>query len=88
MAFTRAYYWRAVKALARETGQSVSQARKGNWQEYAQAEKQRRIDAAEKGAATRRQREDEEKRTGGGGGEGDDWIVEEPIDTVGGRIYP
>jgi hypothetical protein len=87
MAFTRSYYWRAVRELARDQGISVKEARKQDWQAYAQAERERRSEAAHRGAETRARRE---REAGSYAPEGtpEDWVVEEPIDEVGGRWYP
>jgi len=86
VAYTRSYYWRAVRSLARDQGITVSEARRQNWRAYAEAERERRADASARAATTRRQRE-RERESERGRGPSEEWIVEEPIEEVGGFHY-
>lgn len=67
----------------RSDAAKLGHARKRERERAAFAEFKRRSDAAKKGHETRRAREREEF----GPVTGDEWIIEEPIDVVGGKRY-
>lgn len=88
MAFTRSYYWRAVRAIARAEGISTKEARGRDWRAYAEADRAKRSEAAQLGAETRARRDREARSSSTDEfGYSDVWVVEEPIDEVGGRFY-